>query len=357
MRQNDGTAGRGSLRRAGTTAAGAVLLFLVAVRLLGSGLDAAAPLIREPLERYAGAAPSALGLGWLLTYLLTNGSVVAALGVTLGASGAVDPAGTLALVAGTRLGAPAFIVVIGGIDFLRTRRGALRSALGLGALTFVVSHLVYLPATAGAFAAYPRIGPLLAGWSSRLDLGFLQPGFAHRTAELLVEAVGVLVVIVASVAALYLSVVVFERALRPLDLEAVRERVDLDRPWLAFGVGALVTAVTSSVSFSIGVLVPVFNRGALERRELVPYVLGANVTTLLDTLVVALVLRSWSGAAAVLTLGAGSLLVAAAAVLGYSRLYPLLRRLLEGVARTRLAFGAFLLSLVVAPLLLIVLPW
>ncbi|NIT89402.1 MAG: sodium:phosphate symporter, partial [Gemmatimonadetes bacterium] len=51
-----------------------------------------------------------------------------------------------------------------------------------------------------------------------------------------------------------------------------------------------------------GVLVPLFNRRGVTRDEVTPYVLGANVTTLLDTFVVAVALQSWDAAGAVLAL-------------------------------------------------------
>ena len=51
-----------------------------------------------------------------------------------------------------------------------------------------------------------------------------------------------------------------------------------------FGVGLATTALTLSVSISISLLVPLAARGYVRRENAWPYILGANVTTLVDTL-------------------------------------------------------------------------
>ena len=51
-----------------------------------------------------------------------------------------------------------------------------------------------------------------------------------------------------------------------------------------FAVGLATTALTLSVSVSISLLVPLAARGFVRRENVWPYVLGANVTTLVDTL-------------------------------------------------------------------------
>jgi Na+/phosphate symporter len=49
-------------------------------------------------------------------------------------------------------------------------------------------------------------------------------------------------------------------------------------------VGLATTALTLSVSVSLSLLVPLAARGFVRRENVWPYVLGANVTTLVDTL-------------------------------------------------------------------------
>ncbi len=67
----------------------AILLFLFSVRLLGSITDTLSPVIREILENIILGDLSILGFSWIISYLLGNGSVVAALGISLFYAGLV----------------------------------------------------------------------------------------------------------------------------------------------------------------------------------------------------------------------------------------------------------------------------
>jgi sodium-dependent phosphate cotransporter len=62
------------------------------------------------------------------------------------------------------------------------------------------------------------------------------------------------------------------------------------RPWVMFLLGAGVTLMSMSVSISLSILVPLSNRGFVRRENIVPYILGANITTFVDTLLAAVLL-------------------------------------------------------------------
>jgi Na+/phosphate symporter len=59
-----------------------------------------------------------------------------------------------------------------------------------------------------------------------------------------------------------------------------------------FILGALVTLVSMSVSLSLSILVPLSNRGFVRRENVIPYIMGANITTFIDTLLAAVLLRN-----------------------------------------------------------------
>jgi len=50
------------------------------------------------------------------------------------------------------------------------------------------------------------------------------------------------------------------------------------------------------------VIVPLYNRGHIKRNEIMPFVLGANIGTLFDTLIVAIALNTAVGVLTVLAL-------------------------------------------------------
>lgn len=331
----------------------AVLVFLAAIRLLGEATGAVSDEWARVLSALDDRPLSALGLGWISTYILTNGSVVAALGVTLTGVRSGDPTLTVALVSGSRLGAAAFVVMVGVLDHLRRPR-SLRSGVELGMLAFIISHALYVPATILSWASLSFLVPPLAAVTSRIDPTLLQPGVVDAAAAYLLSTVGPVFAAGVGAGGLFLGVVLFDRALRAVDLERIRERIPLRRRWFSFLAGLIVTGLTSSVAFSIGVLVPLFNRKAITRREIAPYVLGANVTTLLDTYVVSLVLGRWDAGGAVLGLMLIALVLSLAFMLLFGPSFRILEGLLDTVTASRTTFVLFLMSLIGAPILLVV---
>ncbi len=66
------------------------------------------------------------------------------------------------------------------------------------------------------------------------------------------------------------------------------------RPSVMFLLGAMVTMVSMSVSLSLSILVPFSSRGFVRRENVIPYIMGANITTFIDTLLAAVLLRNSS---------------------------------------------------------------
>ena len=83
-----------------------------------------------------------------------------------------------------------------------------------------------------------------------------------------------------------------DRVLPQLDSErhGGDRRAWLKRPWPMFALGCVVATLTLSVSVALTVLVPLASRGYIKREESIPYIMGANITTLADTLVAAMIL-------------------------------------------------------------------
>ncbi len=116
----------------------------------------------------------------------------------------------------------------------------------------------------------PIVGPLSA----------LLPGWAVMLAGLVV---------------LWLSFHLLDRALPELNLENSRfGRVAhlVYRPLAMFLFGAALTFLTLSVSLSLSLLVPLSTRGYIRREDAIPYIMGANITTFVDTLLATVVLGS-----------------------------------------------------------------
>jgi Na+/phosphate symporter len=93
-----------------------------------------------------------------------------------------------------------------------------------------------------------------------------------------------------------------DQVLPELDGERQAEsRLDwIRRPWPMFALGCLAALLTLSVSVALTALVPLASKGYLSRREALPYIAGANATTLADTLVAAMILGDPTGVQVVL---------------------------------------------------------
>ena len=117
-----------------------------------------------------------------------------------------------------------------------------------------------------------------------------------------------------------------------------------------FIMGGLVTLVTLSVSISLTLLVPLSLKGVVRRHGIVPYVMGANITTFIDTLFAAVLLDAPQAVTVVVT----QLVVTAAISIAVLLLvYQPYQRAVLGIARrvtaNRRAFIAFLATIVLVP--------
>jgi Na+/phosphate symporter len=156
---------------------------------------------------------------------------------------------------------------------------------------------------------------------------------------------------------LLLSFAVFDRVLPNLDVPGPRfERASafLHQRYLMFFFGVLVTLMTLSVSLSLTILVPLTLKGYVKRNSIIPYVMGANIATWIDTLFAALLLdtpRAFTIVFVEMVAGAAvSLLVLVV-------LYEPYKRVILGTAhaatRDRRGFALFLGALFLVPAVLL----
>jgi sodium-dependent phosphate cotransporter len=66
----------------------------------------------------------------------------------------------------------------------------------------------------------------------------------------------------------------------------------LYRPIVMFLLGSAVTTISMSVSVSLSLLVPLSARGYIRRENVIPYIMGANITTFIDTLVASVLMNN-----------------------------------------------------------------
>ena len=326
-----------------------LFLFILALQLLKSGAKALVPLVRDGLA--VSNPANALGFGWLFAYVALSGSPVAATALTLFDAQAIDGLGTFAMITGSRLGA-AFIVL--AIGFVYTLRGHERQgSLAMGLLSFIVTAAVYLPALGlgywllrmGAFDWLQPRGAL--GLVSAIEVVFhpLVTLAEARLPHWLIFALGFGV--------LWYSLSLIDHALPDLHLQASAfggmARL-LYRPLVTFALGLAITSVTMSVSVSLSMLVPLSVRGYIRRENVIPYMMGANITTFVDTLVAALLLNNPQAFTVVLVEMVSVAVVSLAILLLAYRPYErALLRVVEVIGERRRNLALFLILIVGLP--------
>jgi Na+/phosphate symporter len=260
----------------------ALFFFILALELLKKGAGGIVPLLRS-LD-VAGVS-GGIGFGWLMACVVLSGSPVAAIALTLLASRTLSTPEAFAMIGGSRLGASFVVLVIGLLDDLRSRRTEKRSVY-IGVAALVSTAIVYVPSMALGLVALERGAFSGLRLEGRELASFVAAVYGPITGAL----AGVLprfLLFVAGVLCLLGAFKVFDKVLP--DLQKGQGPVSLAgsviyRPWVMFLIGAGVTSLTMSVSVSLSLLVPLAAKGYVRRENVCPYILGANITTFIDTL-------------------------------------------------------------------------
>ncbi|MBN1888213.1 MAG: hypothetical protein JW850_09490 [Thermoflexales bacterium] len=348
---------KGVLKRL-ALAVGGVFVFILALWLLKEGAMALEPLMAG--LRVSGTV-NALGFGWLMAYLVLSGSPVAAVSLTLFGGDLLSSQETFAMITGSRLGASFIVLFVGFVYWLRGQQRT--ASVSIGILSLLVTATIYLPAMG--------VGSVLlrAGWLE--DVHVSLGGGAVSIVELVFDPIvafliGRLGLPKLALFALGLGVLlaafhIFDQALPEIKAESSRFRHLAElvyRPVFMILLGAGITTMTLSVSVSLGLLVPLSAKGYMRRENIIPYIMGANVTTFVDTLLAALLIPANPGqtsAFVIVLVQMLSVTLVSLAVLGpiYSHYQRLLGHVMEWVVRNNRSLFVFLGVIFVIPLILL----
>lgn len=265
-------------------------LFILAIMVMKEGARSLAPLVKGAFV--VTSAANSLGFGWLFAYIIMSGSPVAAAALTFFDAGVIDRLGAFTMITGSRLGASFIVLFIGFVYVLRGRDRATSLSMGLLSLTVTgTTYLVGLAIGAGLLETGMLDGVQLRSvlLNSFIDMifapivevlaGFL-PGWS-----LFLVGLGIIMV----------SFNLFDRCLPQMTVKESQvgqmSRL-VYRPWVMFALGAAITMISMSVSVSLSILVPLSARGFVRRENVIPYIMGANITTFIDTLLAAVLLNN-----------------------------------------------------------------
>jgi solute carrier family 34 (sodium-dependent phosphate cotransporter) len=333
-----------------------LFVFILALQLMKAGAKELAPalknmnLLQTPLQ--------ALGLGWLGAYLVLSGSPVAASALGLFNGGVLSELQTFMMINGSRMGASFIVLFVGFLYMVRGHES--KRSMSMGLLAMLTTWTTYVPAmllgtyflTSGLFSQLHFSAS--AELASFIDAIFdpIVGWITSWAPGLLVFVVGVLVIL--------LAFNLIDHALPEIKLtgnEFGEAPSLIFRPIVMFLIGGAVTAISMSVSVSVSLLVPLSARGYIRRENVIPYIMGANITTFIDTLVASLFMNNPASFTIVLV---EMLSVTTVSLLIMLLIYrPYERNILNvanRVTATRRDFSLFMVLLVGLPLVLLLIP-
>ncbi len=331
------------------------LLFVLALGLMKEGAGGLTPLLRGGLD-ITNAADS-MGFGWLMSCLVLSGSPVAAASMALLSADALSSFQTFTMIAGSRMGASFIVLMVGFIYILRGHKQW--TALTVGILSLLLTSSIYLVTLPmGALV-------LNQGWLNDLSIPALEglaSGIAWVLDPLIVPLAAILPgwgLFLAGVGLVTFSFQLFDRALPQIHLERTSfgqiARL-IYRPEVMFLMGLAITMLTMSVSISVGILVPLSTRGYIRRENIIPYIMGANISTLVDTLFAAALVGDPRAVTVVATHMVCAIIVSLPLILLAYRPYVwAVSGALNWIIRGRINFAIFLGGIFLIPVVLILL--
>lgn len=334
-----------------------LFLFVVGLELLKSGTSS----LTTSWFKTAGSTSlrGALGAGWLMACLVLSGSPVAAIALGLHNSGDLDVHETYAMIIGSRLGAAFVVLVIGFLYDRRARKGS-RGGVYVGALALLTTAVVYVP------AFFVGLHVLDQGWFDGVRFGppqqlvsildlVIKPvahaigGVIPDSARFLLSLLGIGLIVCA-----FKLFDGFLPVIDPTGGKLSHMATTIYRPWITFLFGMLVTCITLSVSVSLTLLVPLTARGLVRRENLIPYILGANITTFVDTLFATLLLKQATGFTVVFCAMSAVTAISLPLVLWTYRPFErCVDSMAQAVTQDRTRLGLFVVALFLIPLFLI----
>jgi hypothetical protein len=280
---------------------------------------------------------------------------VAATSLTFFDAGLINDVGAFNMITGSRLGASLIVLLIGFVYMLRGKGRA--ESLGIGVLSLLVTGTTYLTALGVGYWLLQNgtlDGVQIQGG---LLLSSFIEGFFVPIVEYVTHILPGWLVFISGLGVLLFSFRLFDsflptESLRQSQLGRVSRLVY--RPLVMFLLGALVTLVSMSVSVSISILVPLSNRGFIRRENVIPYIMGANITTFIDTLLASVLLQN-SRAFTVVVVEMTSVALVSALILlfFFGRYERAMLGIVNRLVHNNFSLALFIVMIFVTPLILL----
>jgi hypothetical protein len=331
----------------------ALFFFVGALQLMKTGaaslniLNNGGILVRNP--------GTTLGLGWVGALFVLSGSPVAATALTLVAARSITEIQGFTMLTGSRLGAAFVVLVVAVIYALRGGEGERLKPVSTAIMALSTTAVIYIPAAFIGFAVLktPVFHSLSLHFPNQFSdlIDIVYGGILSR-----VETWPAWLVFLGGLGVLLFSFKLIDSVMPDLNEQTLGERRVqwLRQKWPMFALGSLVALITMSVSVALTVLVPLVAKKYAKREDIIPYIMGANITTLGDTMLAAFALHS---PAAVRIVLAEVMATSVLSVIVLTFFYPQLRKGIftfqRVILRSKPRLAAFTAGLFAVPLLIV----
>jgi hypothetical protein len=284
-----------------------------------------------------------------------SGSPVAASALTFLDAGIITPVQTFTMIIGSRMGASFIILFIGFIYVLRGRNRS--TSLSMGLLSFTVTGTLQIGSVI--------IGTLLllAGVLGRFELGggtaltSITEALIEPVSGLFTEFLPTWALFLVGLGIILVTFNLFDRCLPEMTIkESQVGRMSrlVYNPMIMFLLGSAVTLVSMSVSVSLSILVPLSHRGFVRRENVIPYIMGANITTFIDTLLAAVLLNNHAAVSVVMAEMLGVAISAMIILLLFFRSYERWAlNFVHWVTERNVNLALFMFGIFIIPLILV----
>ncbi len=330
-----------------------IFLFILAITLMKEGAHDLSPLVRDLF--HVTNPINSLGFGWLFAYIVMSGSPVAAAALAFFDAGIINQFSTYMMITGSRLGASFIVLFIGFLYILRGRNRL--TSLSMGLLSLIVTGTIHL---VGMMVGLPLLRSGLFN-SLQFSSGSMFTSISDQIIEPIIfffqSLFPLWALFIIGFFIIILSFNLFDKALPQMSLKESHvgqiSRL-VYRPWVMFLLGAGLTLISMSVSVSLSILVPLSQRGFVRRENVIPYILGANITTFIDTLLAAVMINNQYAITVVIIQILSITIVSLILLTTCFRTYEKsMLNLVNKISESNRNLGIFMLGILIIPILLL----
>lgn len=260
-----------------------VLIF--SIILIKHGIRELGPDFNEWLRSNIRNVPSAIGYSWIASMFVLSGSPIAAIAIGMKNAGVISTIQLFGSIIGSRIGAVSIAFFMGIVTALGDK--SLRRGFSIGTAAFVTTLIMNTGTLFIGAILYPL--RFLISTAPKVyapdPLGPLDTAAGYMTASL-----GPSVTILFGTLSIIFVLGIIDKTLTKKSGEdSIESWIDLlGNPTASFFSGFLLTAVFFNVSVSLSIIVPIYISKKIELKNIIPYLIGANVGAFSDALVLSL---------------------------------------------------------------------